>query len=235
MTRGSIGRNYHLVVMAATSVECIIWGMKLSIVLFEGFTSLDAIGGYESLSRLPGMEVEWVAEKAGPVTADTGKLQVVATRALASLERTDVLYVPGGPGGYRLEQDEAFLHKLRALDATSEWTVGICNGVGLLGAAGLLRGKSATTNFFYRERLAAWGAHVLPERYVRDGKYLTGAGVSASIDAGLYLVQLLAGETAAKAVGLGIEYFPKPPYGETRPEDMPAAVGDVVRSYKQAR
>jgi putative intracellular protease/amidase len=208
--------------------------MKLSILLFERLTTLDAIGGYEVLSRVPGMDVEFVAERPGPITADTGKLQLIATRALSELERTDILYVPGGPGAYPLEKDRAFLEKLRALDATSTWTIGICNGVGLLGAAGLLKGVTATTNYFYRERLAAWGANVVPERYHRDGKYVTGAGVSASIDTGLFLVQLLAGEVVAKAIGLGIEYFPAPPYSEKRPEELPAPIADMVRNYDRA-
>jgi putative intracellular protease/amidase len=208
--------------------------MKLSILLFERFTTLDIVGGYEALARVPGMDVEFVAERLGPVTADTGKLQLVATRALADLKRTDILYVPGGPGAYALERRDDFLAKLRALDETTTWTIGICNGVGLLGAAGLLKGVSATTNYFYRERLAAWGAKVVPERYHRDGKYVTGAGVSASIDAGLYAVQLLVGELPAKAIGLGIEYFPAPPYSEARPEDMPAPIADIVRNYDRA-
>lgn len=208
--------------------------MKLSILLFDGFTVLDAVGGYEVLSRLPGSDVEFVAERAGPVSADTRMLELVATRALAELERTDILYVPGGPGAYALEKNQAYLAKLRALDATSRWTVGICNGVGLLGSAGLLRGLTATTNYFYRERLSAWGANVVAERYVRDGKYVTGAGVSASIDTALFLAQLLAGDVAAKAIGLGLEYFPKPPYPETSAEQVPAPIADVVRAYQSA-
>jgi putative intracellular protease/amidase len=208
--------------------------MRLTIVLFDRFTTLDAVGGYESLARIPGMEVDFVAKRAGPVTADTGKLQLVASRALAEVERTDILYVPGGPGVDPLERDEAFLAKLRALDATSTWTIGICNGVCLLGAAGLLKGVHATTNYFSREHLATWGVHVVPERYHRDGKYVTGAGVSASIDTGLYVAQLLVGEVAAKAIGLGIEYFPSPPYAEKRPEDMPAPIAEIVRSYDRS-
>jgi putative intracellular protease/amidase len=93
--------------------------MKLSIVIFDGVTSLDAIGGYEVLSRIPGMEVEWVAMKRGVVVADTRALGLLAFRELAEVDKTDILYVPGGPGGTPLETDEVFLGHLRRLDATS--------------------------------------------------------------------------------------------------------------------
>ena len=144
--------------------------MRLSIIIFDGFTTLDAIGGYEVLSRLPGMETEFVAVQRGVIAADTRRLGLVAWRDFAEVSSTDILYVPGGPGAFPLEQDQAFLDKIRALDATSQWTIGICNGVGLLAAAGLLTGRKATTNWFYQERLKAYGAEFVAERYHRDGK-----------------------------------------------------------------
>src|SRR6185369_10246552 len=110
--------------------------MRLSIVIFDGVTSLDAIGGYEVLSRIPGMEVEWVGPERGVVAADTRALGLLAFRSLAEVTSTDILYVPGGPGGAVLETDETFLAHLRRLDATSTWTVGICNGSATLAAAG---------------------------------------------------------------------------------------------------
>ena len=131
--------------------------MRLSIIVYDGFTTLDAIGGYEVLSRVPGMEVEFVAATRGVVAADTRRLGLLAYRDFSQVTSTDVLYVPGGPGGVPLETDERFLRYLRALDATSTWTIGVCNGVGLLAAAGLLRGKKAATNWFYQHRLADFG------------------------------------------------------------------------------
>lgn len=208
--------------------------MRLSIVLFDGFTALDMIGGYEVLARLPGVETDFVAAEVGTIAADTRRLGVVAFRALADTPATDILYIPGGPGALRREHDEAFLGELRRLDATSTWTVGICNGVGLLGAAGLLRGKTATTNFFYRERLAAHGATVVPARYHRDGKYVTGAGVSASIDTALFLAEILLGEAIAKTLQLGIEYYPAPPFPERSPEEAPKQAFELVRAYEEA-
>jgi putative intracellular protease/amidase len=210
-----------------------IFHMRLSIVLFDGFTALDVVGGYEVLARLPGMETDFVAATPGTIAADTRRLGMIAVRALADAPAPDILYVPGGPGALRREHDAAFLDQLRRLDATSTWTVGICNGVGLLGAAGLLRGKTATTNFFYRDRLAGHGATVVPARYHRDGKYITGAGVSASIDTALFLTQLMLGDAVAKTLQLGIEYYPAPPFPERTPEEAPRQAQDLIRGYEQ--
>jgi putative intracellular protease/amidase len=206
--------------------------MRLSILLYDGFTTLDAIGGYEVLARIPGVETEFVAAQRGIVAADTRVLGLLAFKAFDEVTATDILYVPGGPGGFLMEKDAAFLDKIRQLDATSTWTFGVCNGVGILGAAGLLKGKTAATNWFYQERLAAHGATFTPARYHRDGKYVTSAGVSASIDAGLYLASLIGGEFLAKALQLGIEYYPAPPFPEQAPLDAPREVYDLIKSFE---
>ncbi len=205
--------------------------MRLSIIIFDGFTTLDIVGGYEVLARIPGMEVEFVAKRRGIVAADTRRLGLVAYRALSEVTSTDILYLPGGPGGLACEQDEELLSKLRELDATSSWTVGICNGVGILAAAGLLSGKKAATNWFYQERLREHGVEFVAERYHREGKYITGGGVSASLDTALFLASMLGGELLAKAIQLGIEYYPDPPFSERSPAEAPAAVQEVVRHY----
>jgi putative intracellular protease/amidase len=206
--------------------------MRLSIMVFDGLTTLDAIGGYEVLSRIPGMKVEFVGQRRGIVAADTRALGLLAFRDFAEVTTTDILYVPGGPGGVPLEHDETFLAKLRALDATSTWTVGVCNGVAILAAAGLLRGRKATTNWFYQHRLADFGAEFVPVRYHRDGKYVTGAGVSASIDTGLFLIQLIGGDLLAKTIQLGVEYYPAPPFPERTPDEAPAEAQEVVRAFE---
>jgi len=206
--------------------------MRLSILLFDGYTTLDAVGGYEVLARIPGVDAEFVAAKRGVVAADTRSLGLMAFRDFSEVTRTDILYVPGGPGGIVCETDEVFLTKVRELDATSTWTVGICNGVGILAAAGLLKGQKATTNWFYQERLAAHGAVFVPERYHQEGKYITGAGVSASIDTGLFLAGLIGGEMLGKALQLGIEYYPLPPFPEKSPLEAPAPIVELVRQFE---
>jgi putative intracellular protease/amidase len=206
--------------------------MRLSILIFDGLTTLDAIGGYEVLARIPGMETEFVAVKKGVIAADTRQLGLLAFRDFSEVTSTDILYVPGGPGAFPLEKDAAFLDKIRELDKTSKWTVGICNGVGLLAAAGLLTGQKATTNWFYQDRLAAYGVEFVAKRYHRCGKYVTGAGVSASIDTALFLTGLIAGESFAKTLQLGIEYYPAPPFPEKTPAEAPAQSTQVIKGFE---
>ena len=208
--------------------------MRLSIVIYDGFTTLDAIGGYEVLAHVPGMEVEFVAAARGVVAADTRRLGLLAYRDFDDVQSTDILYVPGGPGGLVRETDEAFLAYLRKLDRTSTWTMGVCNGVGLLAAAGLLKGQTAASNWFYQDRLRAHGVTFTPARYHHEGKYVTSAGVSASIDAGLYLAKLIAGDMIAKAIQLGIEYYPAPPFDTRSPTEEPADVYALVQAFEQS-
>ena len=206
--------------------------MRLSILIFDGFTTLDAIGGYEVLSRLPGMEVEFVAEQRGVVAADTRALGLLAFRSFDEVTETDILYVPGGPGGVPMETDKRFLDKIRQLDATSTWTLGVCNGTATLAAAGVLVGKTAACNWFYQHRLADYGVTFTPARYHRDGKYVTSAGVSASIDAALFLASLIGGEFIAKAIQLGIEYYPAPPFPEKGPLEVAKEIYDLVSQFE---
>ena len=206
--------------------------MRLTIIIFDGFTALDTVGGYEVLSRLPGLEVEFAAAAPGVVAADTRRLGLLAYRGLTEIESTDILYVPGGPGVEPLLTDQTWLGELRRLDATSTWTVGICNGVGLLAAAGLLEGHQATTNWFYRERLARYPVEVVEARYHRSGKIVTGAGVSASLDAALYLVELLTTRDTARTIGLGLEYYPSPPYQDRHPRQAPPRAQALVAAFE---
>jgi putative intracellular protease/amidase len=207
--------------------------VRLSIVLFDGFTALDVVGGYEVLANLPGVEVEFVATERGTVAADTRQLGLVAYRSLAEAT-CDILYVPGGPGVVRALDDRALLDRLLALHTTATWTLGVCNGVALLAAAGILApGRWATTNWGWRERLAGYGVDVVAERYHRDGSVVTAAGVSASIDGALFLASLIAGEEMARLVQLGIEYFPAPPpFLGLAVDTVPESMKQVVRAFE---
>lgn len=208
--------------------------MRLSILLFDGFTALDVVGGYEVLANVPGMEIEFAAAARGPVAADSGALGLVASLCCDDLTATDILYVPGGPGVEAALHDPALMACIARLAARSQWTVAICNGVLLLAAAGLLAGRRVTTNYFARDAVRAFGAEVLPERHVRDGALLTGAGVSSSIDTALYLAGQLAGEPVARAIQLGIEYYPAPPFGNGTPDAQPQVLKDAVKRVEQS-
>ena len=186
--------------------------MLITIPLYDRFTALDAVGPYEVLSRLPGAEVVFVAEEAGPVRTDTRALTLVAERALDDVDACDVVVVPGGPGTREMLQPQPLHDWLRAIDATTQWTTSVCTGALLLGAAGLLDGLEATTHWSAFDTLASLGARPTERRVVQQGKVVTAAGVSAGIDMALWLAAQIAGDEVAKAIQLGIEYDPQPPF-----------------------
>ena len=186
--------------------------MLITIPIYDRFTALDAVGPYEVLSRLPGAKVVFVAERAGPVRTDTRALTLVAERALADVDACDVVVVPGGPGTREMLEPQPLHEWLRAIDATTQWTTSVCTGALLLGAAGLLDGLEATTHWSAFDTLATLGARPTERRVVHHGKVVTAAGVSAGIDMALWLAAQIAGDEVAKAIQLGIEYDPQPPF-----------------------
>lgn len=203
--------------------------MQIAILLFDRFTALDAVGPYEMLSRTPGAETVFVAERTGPVRNDSGSLTLVADRTLAEVPAPDVLVVPGGPGQSDQMENEALLDWLRAADATSTWTTSVCTGSLLLAAAGLLTDRRATSHWLALEVLKSYGVEPTGERVVTDGKYVTSAGVSSGIDMGLTLLGRIAGDEHAQAVQLLTEYDPQPPYDAGSPAKAPAALVEEFR------
>ncbi|MFJ8625795.1 DJ-1/PfpI family protein [Kitasatospora sp. NPDC093550] len=187
--------------------------MRVAILLYDDFTALDAVGPYEVLSRIPGAEVVFTAARRGPVRTDMRSLALTADAALDEVDAADVLLVPGGPGTEARLTDPAVLEWVRAVDATTTWTTSVCSGSLVLAAAGLLAGRRATSHWCCLDRLPTFGAEPTgTERIVVDGKYATAAGVSAGIDLALSLTGRLAGDAAAEAIQLVIEYDPQPPY-----------------------
>jgi transcriptional regulator GlxA family with amidase domain len=207
--------------------------MKFAILIFDKLTALDAIGPYEVFSRLPGAELTFVAKEAGPKRTDTGMLEITADRAIAEVPSPDVVLVPGGEGNRPLLGDEEVLAWLRGADETSQWTTSVCTGSLVLGAAGLLAGKRATTHWAYRDVLAEHGAESVPERVVIDGKVATAAGVSAGIDMALTLMGRIAGDDVARAIQLGIEYDPAPPYDSGSPEKATPELVEFIRAWER--
>lgn len=186
--------------------------MDVAIPMYDRFTSLDAIGPYEVLSRLPGAQVTWLAHERGLVCTDNGMLAIEATAAFEELPAPDVIVVPGGTGTRALLGDERLLAWLRGAHETSAWTTSVCTGSLLLGAAGILEGLRATTHWLELETLARFGAQPTEERVVFEGKVVTAAGVSSGIDMALALAGTIAGDEFAQAIQLLIEYDPQPPY-----------------------
>ncbi|MFC8506487.1 DJ-1/PfpI family protein [Streptomyces sp. NPDC057411] len=198
--------------------------MQIAVVLYDRFTSLDAVGPYELLARLPGAETVFVAKEAGPVRNDQDSLALVADRTLAEVPRPDIVLVPGGPGSQAAMEDPELLAWLRTADATSTWTTSVCTGSLVLAAAGLLEGRRATSHWLALEELRPFRAEPTGERVVFDGKYVTAAGVSSGIDMALHLLGRIAGDAAAQTVQLLTEYDPQPPYDAGSPDKAPASI-----------
>src|ERR671931_1569337 len=208
--------------------------MVIAILIFDGLTALDAIGPYEVLSRVPEAEVRFVAKEAGPKRTDTGTLGLNADLSLADLPHPEIVLVPGGQGNRPLMRDPEVLDWLRGVHRDSTWTTSVCTGALVLGAAGVPEGKRATTHWAYLDRLRDLGADPVAVRVVEDGKVITGAGVSAGIDMALTLASRLAGERAAQAIQLGVEYDPQPPFDSGSPAKAPPEVIELVRSAERS-
>ena len=203
--------------------------MEIAIPLYDRFTALDAVGPYEVLWRIPGARVRWVGAEARPYATDRG-LELVAEATFADVPAPDVLVVPGGTGTLDALADERLVDWIRAADATSTWTTSVCTGALLLGAAGLLDGRRATTHWAYLDRLEAYGATPASDRVVREGKIITSAGVSSGIDMALTLAAEIAGADVAQAIQLRIEYDPEPPFDTGSTAKAPEHIVALARS-----
>ena len=209
--------------------------MQIALGLYDGFAALDAVGPYAVFANLPGATVTFCADSRGRVTDEDGELRLDVERTFDDLPAPDVLLVPGGTITRRLaEEGGAIVDWIRAAHPTTVYTTSVCTGALLLGAAGLLAGRRATTHWLAYHHLRRHGADVTEERVVFDGKVVTAAGVSAGIDLALTLAARLQGPEVAQAIQLGIEYDPQPPYDAGAPSKAPAAVRDAVTEVMAA-
>ncbi|PXY30517.1 DJ-1/PfpI family protein [Prauserella flavalba] len=192
----------------------------IAFVLYPGLTPLDLVGPLQVLSVLPGYEVVVVGQTREPVATDT-PVRLAASHTFAEVPDPAVVLVPGGMAPtIKAMTDETLLSYLRRAAANADVVGSVCTGSLILGAAGLLEGRQATTHWAFLEQLAALDAKPVRRRWVQDGRVFTAAGVSAGIDLALHLVRTLAGEDVARQVQFGIEYDPEPPFG---PLDWAAA------------
>jgi transcriptional regulator GlxA family with amidase domain len=183
---------------------------EIALLLYDDMTVLDAVGPYEVLARLPEAEVKLVASTPGPKKTEFG-LALTADFALEDVPTPDIVVIPGS-GKVPFLDDPAAVEWVRRAHETSTWTTSICTGSLLLGAAGILQGKRATSHWAVRDQLRNFGAEPVAERVVIEDKVITAAGVSAGIDMALLLAARESGEDEARALQLIIEYDPQPPY-----------------------
>src|SRR2546421_8037493 len=171
--------------------------IDIVFLLYQNLTTLDAVGPYEVLWRIPGANLRMAGPEPGPQRDENGALALEADYALDDVERADVLVVPGGFGSRALMRDEPVLDWVRRIHEGTRFTTSVCTGSLILAAAGLLDGLPATTHWLQRELLRELGAEPVPDRVVEQGRIFTAAGVSSGIDMALVLAERLAGAEVA--------------------------------------
>jgi cyclohexyl-isocyanide hydratase len=207
---------------------------RIGLLLFPDITQLDMTGPYEVFTKLPGSDVHLVWKSLDAVTANGG-MKITPTTTFTACPQLDLLCVPGGPGMNPLLNDEETLAFLRKQAAGARYITSVCTGALVLGAAGLLKGKRAATHWMSRDMLKAFGATPVAQRVVVDGNVITGGGVTAGIDFALTVAAEAFGEDLAKAIQLGIEYDPHPPFAAGSPEGAGPAIVEKARAVASKR
>ena len=206
----------------------------IGLLLFPDITQLDLTGPYEVFIKFPDAKVHLVWKTLAPVTAGGG-MQILPTTTFADCPSLDLICVPGGAGMNPLLNDAETLDFIRRQAEGARYVTSVCTGALVLGAAGLLRGKRAATHWMSREMLSAFGAVPVAERFVIDGNVVTGGGVTAGIDFALAIAAHAFGPDLAKAIQLGIEYDPHPPFDAGSPESAEPALVAKVRASAASR
>lgn len=195
----------------------------IGFLAFPGLLQLDLTGAYGVFAAGPETTVHLIWKSLTPILSSDG-LTIAPTITMKDCPQLNVLCVPGGSGILPLLEDEETLAFLRKQAQNAAYVTSVCTGALVLGAAGLLRGRKATTHWASTALLAPFGGIYIPRRVVRDGNYATAAGVTSGIDMALTLAVDLWGEKTAKAIALNMEYSPEPPFASGSPETAPAEV-----------
>src|SRR2546429_1325081 len=205
--------------------------LVVAVLVAEGVTATDAVNAAEALAMVPGAAVKFVGPQKGPKRTFPGPFHLVADYTFDEVPHPDVIVVPADLSSFG---DSRTLAWLQQAHETSRFTTSVCAGAITLGAAGLLAGKQATTHWFVKDVLESMGAKYVPERWVQDGKIVTAAGNSAGIDMVLFLIGEIAGPEMARAVQLGMEYDPQPPFDSGSLRTADAATVDLSAKLIQA-
>jgi transcriptional regulator GlxA family with amidase domain len=202
----------------------------IGILVYDGYNTLDAMGPYHTLAELSGTKTFFISKKKGMVKNQRG-LEIKVDSSFAEVKSLDILVIPGGAvETFMQTKDTATINWIKKIDQTTKYTTSVCTGAWILGATGLLQGKNATTNWYRAEEmLNSYGAKFVQERWVRDGKYWTSAGVTAGIDMSLAIIDELMGKKYTEGVMLDLEYNPKPPYNAGTPANSEKIVVDMMK------
>ena len=197
--------------------------LQIGSLLFEGLDQIDLTGPFEVLSRIPNSTYRLFAKTADSVR-DIRGLRLTPDAALAEAPKLDVLHVPGGFGQEALMDDEEVLSWVNRQADGASCVFSVCTGALICGAAGLLRGRRATTHWAAFHLLPLFGATPVNERVVIDGNMVFAAGVTAGIDGALRVAAKLRGDDTARTIQLYMQYAPEPPFNSGTPETAPAAI-----------
>lgn len=201
---------------------------NVGFLIFPDLTQLDFTGPQHVLARLPNSASHIVSKTLGPVLSDSG-LSLLPTHTLESCPQLDLICVPGGLGGViEAMQDEETLQFVRRQAAAAKYITSVCTGAFVLGAAGLLKGRRATTHWAFTELLPLVGATPGHARVVKDGNVVTAGGVTSGIDFGLAVVAEIAGDQTAQTIQLSMEYDPAPPFPSGHPDRAPSSITEMV-------
>jgi len=200
----------------------------IGLLVFPDITQLDMTGPYEVFIKFPDARVHLIWKSREPVIAGGG-MQIVPDTTFADCPQLDLICVPGGAGMNALLNDAEALDFIRVQAKGARYVTSVCTGALVLGAAGLLKGKRAATHWMSRDMLSAFGATPVAERVVTDGNVITGGGVTAGIDFALTVAAEAFGPELAKAIQLGIEYDPHPPFDAGSPERAEPALVEKMR------
>ena len=203
--------------------------MNIVFVLFDGVTQLDFAGPVQFLSRIPGAATHVVSKDGAAVKTDAG-FSILPNGNFANCPQADILCVPGGFGVAPALADQEIVGFVREQAKGAEWVTSVCTGAFILGAAGLLQGKRATTHWGYAHLLPLVGAVHEDARVVRDGNLLTAGGVTSGIDFALELIAAAKGPELAQTLQLALEYDPAPPFPGGHPRSAPAAIVEELKA-----
>lgn len=184
--------------------------LRVAMVVFPNLTMLDLIGPHDVLNT-PRCKIDLLWHRIEPVPVQ-GSFSILPTATFADYGTPDILFIPGGPGQLPSMDDTDLIAFVARAGKAAKYVTSVCTGSLILGAAGLLKGKRATTHWAALDQLALLGAIPVSERVVEDGNVITGAGVTSGIDFALVLSARIWGEAAAKTMQLVLEYDPDPPF-----------------------
>jgi cyclohexyl-isocyanide hydratase len=203
--------------------------LQIGSLLFEGIDQIDLTGPFEVLSRIPNSTYRIYAKDIEPVR-DIRGLQLVADAELSKAPPLDVLHVPGGYGQEALMEDEVILDWIRQQASGALCVFSVCTGALICGAAGLLKGRRATSHWSAHHLLHHFGATPVNARVVEDGNMVFAAGVTSGIDGALTVAARLRGVEAAQLIQLYMAYAPEPPFDAGTPETAPPIVLERARA-----